>query len=64
MGSAPSSPLITFSPDGASLQYADGNVLRRYYIDDARLVELARTLSTRALTDDECQRYLEARRCA
>jgi WD40 repeat protein len=55
---------IAFSPDGSYLVYNDDGVLRRYFLDPERLVELARSRLTRDFTADECRRYLDASQCA
>jgi WD40 repeat protein len=61
-GSSP--PHLNFSPDGTYLLYPDaGQVLRRFPLDTARLVELAETRVTRDLTVDECRRYLDTDVC-
>ncbi len=55
---------VEFSPDGSSLLYNDGGVLRRYYLDTDRLIALAESRLTRGFTHDECHRYLEPGRCS
>jgi WD40 repeat protein len=57
-------PRLAFGPDGSYLLYpASGNVLHRYLRDTDDLVELAESRVTRALTDEECRRYLIVDRC-
>ena len=45
------------------LLYADGRLLRRFYLDPERLIELAESRVTRELTPDECRRYLDPETC-
>ena len=54
---------IRFSPDGSSLLYPEGNLIRRFYVDPERLIELAESRLTRSLTPDECRRYLDPAQC-
>jgi hypothetical protein len=61
--SPPSPRALAFSPDGTYLLYVDGGVLRKYFVDLDRLVELANNRLTHGLTGDECQRYYDAARC-
>jgi WD40 repeat protein len=57
-------PTVAFSPDGSYLLYGDTDgVLRRYYVDTERLVELAESRLTRGFTADECRQYLDPSRC-
>jgi DNA-binding SARP family transcriptional activator/WD40 repeat protein/energy-coupling factor transporter ATP-binding protein EcfA2 len=57
-------PSMAFSPDGSYLLYGDtGGVLRRYYLDVERLIDLAESRLTRGFTPDECRQYLELSRC-
>jgi WD40 repeat protein len=58
-GSAP----VAFSPDGTYLLYNDGGVLRRYFLQPERLIELAKSRVTRGLTADECRRHLDLDQC-
>ena len=52
------SRMVAFSPDGSYLLYPDtGNLIRRFYIDPERLIELAEGRVTRRLTPEECRRY-------
>jgi hypothetical protein len=48
---------LRFTNDGRYLYYDTDNVLRRYPIDDADLLQLAKDRVTRQLTSDECNRY-------
>ncbi len=52
------------SPDGRHLATvgADGT-LRLYVLDTAELVQLARSRTSRMLTDEECRRYLHLDAC-
>jgi hypothetical protein len=43
--------------------YAEGSVLRKYYIDHDRLIELARNRLTRGFSADECHQYLDSAEC-
>jgi WD40 repeat protein len=52
---------VEFSPDGKTLLYNDGGVLRRYFLDTNQLIALAENRLTRPFTDDECRRYLSGR---
>jgi WD40 repeat protein len=57
-------PTVFFAPDGSYLLYAEtGNVIRKYYFDTDRLVELAEERVTRELTVDECRRHLDPETC-
>ena len=57
-------PALAFSPDHRTFYYEDGNgVLRAMPTDVDELTELARASVTRALTDDECTRYLHTDGC-
>jgi class 3 adenylate cyclase/WD40 repeat protein len=56
-------PQMTLSPDGSYVLYADGPVLRRFYTEPERLIELAESRITRELTPDECRRYLDPETC-
>ena len=38
-------------------------VIRRFYLDPERLIELAESRVTRELTPDECRRYLDPETC-
>lgn len=52
------------SPDGRRLATAGGDgAVRLYTLDSAELVELAQNRVSRALTEEECQRYLHAETC-
>ena len=55
---------VAFEPDGRHLLYAEGNVVRRYPIDNDELIQLARSRLTRELTPEECARYLDPDRCS
>jgi WD40 repeat protein len=57
------SPDIRFSLDGSSLLYPEGNLIRRFYVDPERLIELAESRLTRSLTPDECRRFLDPAQC-
>jgi WD40 repeat protein len=56
---------VVFSPDGGHLVTAseDGTV-RAYVLDIEELMALARERVTRALTAEECERYLHRETCA
>jgi WD40 repeat protein len=54
---------VVFSPDGGTLLYNDGGVLRRYYLETDRLIALAESRLTRGFTHDECRQYLDRARC-
>ena len=54
---------VTFAPDGSYLLYPDAGVIRRFYLDPERLIELAESRVTRELTPDECRRYLDPETC-
>ena len=56
-------PQMTLSPDGSYALYADGPLLRKFYLDPERLIELAEDRVTRQLTPDECRRYLDPETC-
>ena len=57
-------PTVLFAPDGSYLLYGEtGNVIRKYYVDTDRLVELAEDRVTRELTVDECRRHLDPETC-
>jgi WD40 repeat protein len=57
-------PTVFFAPDGSYLLYAEtGNVIRKYYLNTDRLVELAEDRVTRDLTVDECRRHLDPETC-
>ncbi len=50
---------VAAAPDGRYLYYVDGGgVIRRFPLDTAELVDLARRRVTRDLTAEECRRYL------
>ncbi len=61
-------PQPTFSPEGDYLFYVDDPgydipVVRRFPLDSAQLIAVAEDRLTRALSDDECRRYLDPSRC-
>jgi WD40 repeat protein/DNA-binding SARP family transcriptional activator len=58
-----SSRRLTVGPNGSYVLYAEGSVLRKYYIDHDRLIELARNRLTRGFSADECHRYLDSAEC-
>ncbi len=49
---------LAFSPDGKRLAAANADGVRFYLLDTQELAALARSLVTRSLTVDECQKYL------
>ena len=51
-------PSVSFARGTDTLYYEDGNgVVRRFILDPARSMQLARSLVHRTLTADECARY-------
>lgn len=50
---------VAFLSDGNELMVASGEgLIRSYLLDPIEMVELARTLVSRSLSDDECQQFL------
>jgi WD40 repeat protein len=57
-------PYVDFAADTSSLYYEDGDgVIRKFMVDTADTVRLARSMLTRGFTDDECARYFAGQRC-
>jgi serine/threonine protein kinase/DNA-binding SARP family transcriptional activator/WD40 repeat protein len=58
-------PISAFAPDGSYLLYSTegGTVLRRFYLDPQRLIDLAFQRLTRELTVDECRQFLGTSTC-
>jgi WD40 repeat protein len=57
-------PSLGWSPDGSTLYYMhDPLVIGRLPIDPAEMIELATSVLTRSLTDDECRQYLHTDGC-
>ena len=60
----PVTSTAVITPDGSAIYYDDGDsLLRRVPITAAGLAELARSRVTRALTADECLRFLSPEDC-
>lgn len=56
--------VATFPPDGEHLAVAgEDGAIRVYVLDIGALIDLARNRVTRAMTDEECVRYLHIEQC-
>lgn len=62
-GSPIATQSIAFSPDGTKIALASDDDIRVYLLRIDDLVSLAKTRVTRALTQDECQKYLHVEKC-
>jgi WD40 repeat protein len=58
-----SSQSIAFSPDGTRVATGDLNGIRIYFTQTQDLVAIAKTRVTRALTQEECSKYLHVAQC-
>ena len=57
-------PSVAFASGTNTLCFEDGNeVLRKFSLDTAASIRLARSLVTRPFTSDECSRYFPQERC-
>jgi WD40 repeat protein len=57
-------PTVAFASGTKTLYFEDGNdVLRKFSLDTAESIRLARSLVTRPFTSDECTRYFPQQRC-
>ena len=57
-------PSVAFASGTNTLYFEDGNdVLRKFSVDTAASIRLARSLVTRPFTSDECTRYFPRQRC-
>ncbi len=55
---------VTFSPDGEYVAVAgEDGAIRLYVLDIGALIDLARDRVTRAMTNEECVRYLHIQQC-
>ncbi len=54
---------VAFSPDGTRLALASDEDIRVFYLHVEDLITLAKTRVTRALTQEECQKYLHLEKC-
>jgi WD40 repeat protein len=54
---------LAFSDDGKLLTAIDDDVVRVFALDVAALVEIARSRTTRDLTEAECRQYLHSEGC-
>jgi len=55
---------LEFSPDGTRLYTAGADgAIRPYILDVDELLELAKSLATRSLTNEECRQYLHVEAC-